>query len=409
VGIGLQPISTATGNIGFGIAIAGAIPLLIVAPAQFAACWQSLWIRWLAAWVVLSWVSLLWSSDPQFGVDQFRACRVLLWIPLLWPLRSQWPLLVGAVIGGAAVIQVIQALQVSPLGWLVSAKRAPGHGLTTPTQTGMWDAISLCFLLSIPLIGKWRRALLILPLATLATAGLIWTAARAAVLGFIVQLIAIGAVHAWCGTGRLGRAMAQGLVGAALLAVVFLMADSTHLRAKVEKAAHETADALTGIGAVTSEYRLAMWSTALEGWQQHALLGAGIGGIPNTIMKPSTVVYERHRISDVRMIHSTYLQVLAETGLVGAALFAAFVWCFLRDALTVIRRDPARIGALGACLVWFVGAAFDGYQQSGGFLSIGAICMALAAMPAGTDVDVHLPRFVRSLVGPTDREAVNPC
>jgi hypothetical protein len=31
--------------------------------------------------------------------------------------------------------------------------------------------------------------------------------------------------------------------------------------------------------------------------------------------------------------------------------------------------------------VWFVAAAFDGFQQSGGFLTIGSICMALATMP----------------------------
>jgi hypothetical protein len=34
--------------------------------------------------------------------------------------------------------------------------------------------------------------------------------------------------------------------------------------------------------------------------------------------------------------------------------------------------------------VWFVAAAFDGYQQSGGLLTVGAICMALATMPGAS-------------------------
>jgi O-antigen ligase len=123
---------------------------------------------------------------------------------------------------------------------------------------------------------------------------------------------------------------------------------------------------------------------AFDGWKQHPILGVGIGGIPRTIAEHSTAVYKDRPMNQVRMIHSTYIQVLAETGLIGALLFAGFMISFFRRALAVVREDPVRITAFGACVVWFVAAAFDGYQQSGGFLTVGAICMALATMPGAS-------------------------
>ena len=102
-GLYLQPISTATSNIGLGIAIGGSVPLLISNPRLFAAPWSQPWLRWLLAWLALSWLSLLWSSDARFGVEQFRACRVLVWIPLLWPARNHWLWLVAALLGALAL------------------------------------------------------------------------------------------------------------------------------------------------------------------------------------------------------------------------------------------------------------------------------------------------------------------
>ena len=98
IGLYLQPISTATSNIGFGIALGGTLPALLANPRAFAECWKSAWLRWLLAWLAFSWLSLLWSSDARFGVEQFRACRVLLWIPVLWPLPHHWMWLVTALL-----------------------------------------------------------------------------------------------------------------------------------------------------------------------------------------------------------------------------------------------------------------------------------------------------------------------
>lgn len=380
IGLYLQPISTASGNIGFGIAVGGSIPMLISHPRLFGDCWRSTWIRWLMAWVAFSWLSLAWSSDPRFGVEQFRASRVLLWIPILWPLRQHWAWLTLSVLTGTAVMQLIQALQVSPLHWPRSRKFPLGVGLTTPTQTGLWDAVSLSFLLLFAVMGGWLRAIAFLPPAVLSAVGLVWSATRASVIAMVVELVAANAILAWTSRGWLKRALVRCVVGLVLLGGVSLVAKS-RLQAKFEQAVRETRQSIEGEGPVSAEFRLAMWRMTLEGWQQHPVLGVGMGGIPRTISEHSTVVYNTIPLKTVGQIHSTYIQVLAETGLVGTALFGGFVLFFFRDGLRMVRAEPVRITALGACIVWFVAAAFDGYQQSGGFLTVGAICMALATMP----------------------------
>jgi hypothetical protein len=43
-----------------------------------------------------------------------------------------------------------------------------------------------------------------------------------------------------------------------------------------------------------------------------------------------------------------------------------------------LRGQPLLVASFGALVVWFVAAAFDGYHQSGGFLSVGAILIPLA-------------------------------
>lgn len=78
------------------------------------------------------------------------------------------------------------------------------------------------------------------------------------------------------------------------------------------------------------------------------------------------------------MIHSTYVQILTESGIVGFGLFASFMAAFFVMSLRSVRTEPRFIMTLGASLCWFVAAAFDGFQNSGGFLSVGAIVWTLS-------------------------------
>jgi O-antigen ligase len=102
-----------------------------------------------------------------------------------------------------------------------------------------------------------------------------------------------------------------------------------------------------------------------------------MGGIPS-IAATTAVTNPQLDMRTVTMIHSTYIQILTETGLIGLGLFAAFMTLLFRDVLRSVWERPMLVASFGALVVWFVAAAFDGYQQSGGFLTVGAILIPLA-------------------------------
>lgn len=378
VGIALQPISTAAGNIGFGIAIATALPRMPTMLPALRDLVRQRWLPWLIAWVLLTWCSLLWSPDPAFGREQFRASRVLLWIPLLWPLRDRWGHLVAAILTGSTAMVGIQTCQMA-FGWPLG-RWAPGSGLTTPTQTGLWAAVSLSFWLILVVAGSWRRAALALPIAVLTGVALVWSATRASVIGLMVELVIANLILALTSPGWLRRAAIRGLVGVAILAAAILFAPSA-LNSKARQAVSETTAAITGDRAETDQDRTAMWRMALDGWRREGgramLVGVGAGGIPSIAAK-TTMRVAQGDLTRIRMIHSTYLQVLVETGCLGLLLLTTCVGLLLRDALRSVRHRPLHIASLGALIVWLVAAAFDGYQQSGGFLTVGAVLIPLA-------------------------------
>ena len=417
MGIALQPISTASGNIGLGMAIAGLalrmagvtlhrsidgegrarfrirrFPQLLKSRRLLDAWLELLrqgWLRLLLAWLAWSWLALAWSPDRGFGIEQFRCTRVLAWIPLLWPIRHHWRTLVGGVLVGVFVMNVMQATQIA-VGSPVS-RFAAGAGLTTPTQTGLWAAVALSFWLIITVSASVPMALTSLPFAAFTGVGLVWSATRASALGLLAELVFANIVLALTSRGWLARAALRCLVGAVILGAATVFAGS-YLQSKLTQAISETEQTLMGgkqtltggNGGMTSEIRLAMWKASLEGWRDSPIIGIGLGGIPS-IMRKTTITTPAVDLRTVEMIHSTYITALVDTGLIGLGLLLGFAALLFRDVLRGLRGQPLLVASFGALVVWFVAAAFDGYQQSGGFLSVGAILipLALADLRAG--------------------------
>lgn len=401
-GIALQPISTATGNIGFVIALSGLglrmggvslqpistswggaavaicqIPRLLKS-RRLVGSWVKLlgqpWMWCMLGWLVWSWISLAWSPDRRFGIEQFRATRVLLWIPLLWPIRHRWYLLVGAVLAGTTTMAMLQASQIR-FGW-PEPKYGVGSGFTTPTQTGLWAAVALSFWLIVVVAAHWRSAIPALALAMLSGVSLVWSATRASVLGLAAEVCLANAVLCFTTQGWIRRALLRALAGLAILAAAWWFAGAL-LEQKIEQAVRETAETVTGKVSTTAEERLAMWLAGLKAWQQAPIFGTGIGGVPR-LMSGTDVRHTSTDLRTVTMIHSTYVQALVETGLIGLGLLLGFIALLFRDVLRGLRGRPLLVASFGALVVWFVAAAFDGYQQSGGFLSVGAILIPLA-------------------------------
>lgn len=374
LGIGMQPISTAAGNIGFGIAVAVTVPRVIALLPDWRTLLRQGWMLCLLAWLAWSWITLLWSPDAAFGVTQFRATRVLLWIPVLWPLRARWSHLVAAILIGTTIMALIQASQMT-LG-KPRSHFGLGAGLTTPTQTGLWAAVALSFWLILVVSSTLAHAAMLLVPTMIGGLSLVWSATRASIIGLMVELLLANLVLALTSRGWLRRALVRCVVGLAILGGAWVFAGNT-LQAKVEQAVKETKATVQGNVTATAEVRLAMWKMSLAGWKRAPIAGVGMGGIPS-IAATTDVTNPQLDMRTVTMIHSTYIQILTETGLIGLGLFAAFMALLFRDVLRGLRGQPLLVASFGALVVWFVAAAFDGYHQSGGFLSVGAILIPLA-------------------------------
>jgi hypothetical protein len=374
LGIGMQPISTATGNIGLAIALAVTVPRVIALLPDWRTLLRQGWMLCLLAWLAWSWITLLWSPDAAFGVTQFRATRVLLWIPVLWPLRARWSHLVAAILIGTTIMALIQASQM-----MIGKPRSHfglGAGLTTPTQTGLWAAVALSFWLILVVSSTLAHAAMLLVPTMIGGLSLVWSATRASIIGLMVELLLANLVLALTSRGWLRRALVRCVVGLAILGGAWVFAGNT-LQAKVEQAVKETRATVQGNVTATAEVRLAMWKMAFAGWKRAPIAGVGMGGIPS-IAATTAVTNPQLDMRTVTMIHSTYIQILTETGLIGLGLFAAFMALLFRDVLRGLRGQPLLVASFGALVVWFVAAAFDGYHQSGGFLSVGAILIPLA-------------------------------
>ncbi len=98
-------------------------------------------LAWLLAlWLLWSSLSLTWSPNPAFGVDQLSGLRML-FVPLTaWPVLRKWKLaLAGFIIGGTLVAAVIVA---QAAGWVPTDM--PGSTYRPDASMGTWNAGMIC-------------------------------------------------------------------------------------------------------------------------------------------------------------------------------------------------------------------------------------------------------------------------
>lgn len=141
--------------------------------------------------------------------------------------------------------------------------------------------------------------------------------------------------------------------------------------------------------------RYDFWRVALDAWRAHPVAGLGQDNFAE--------YYTRHRRSsfeEPRWVHSLALRLLTHTGIVGAALFVAFLAAVAAGVLGVWRRarDPAARTAAAAALlpavVWLAHGSVDWLWEFPA-LSLAALALAGAALALGRPADAE-PRPPRS-------------
>jgi O-antigen ligase len=124
---------------------------------------------------------------------------------------------------------------------------------------------------------------------------------------------------------------------------------------------------LTASGNATVTTRVGIWKTALSMWEQHPILGVGLGNfpaayantpVPGKVFLPNTVFQPPPHAHDV------FLQLMAEQGIFGLLTFVGILAVALR-ATVRLRAGPERwirvlgCALLGALLVFLAQNLFD--------------------------------------------------
>ena len=127
--------------------------------------------------------------------------------------------------------------------------------------------------------------------------------------------------------------------------------------------------------------RLAHWQAAIDMARDEPIFGVGLGGY--------ALAYEDYRLINWEQplghAHNYYLNLLAETGIVGLAAYLAF-WLYITKLTLRLRRNPdnfARaigIGLLGSWVYIGVHSVFDNLYVNNLFLHIGVLLSLLAIL-----------------------------
>lgn len=233
----------------------------------------------------------------------------------------------------------------------------------------------------------WRRVVLLAMsgfASALILAALFASWSRGAWLGIAAAL----ALMLVCWPRRLHYGVALALAGAALL---FASASANLLPASiVNRLTTAATDLFTisdarGIHIHASNYavieRLAHWQAARNMARQHPFLGVGLGNYAEA--------YENYRLikweDPLGHAHNHYLNLLAETGIVGLSAYVGF-WLVIFWLTWRTRRHPDRlarsvaVGLLGCWTYIAVHSVFDNLYVNNLFLHIGVLLSVLAIL-----------------------------
>jgi putative inorganic carbon (hco3(-)) transporter len=178
---------------------------------------------------------------------------------------------------------------------------------------------------------QWRALAGVFVLMMMAT--IIFTKSRGGLIGLVVVLLALLAL-----SRRVRPVIAIGLLGGTLVATPFLPESFYHRMSTIFDAEEDAAE-FTG----SREARTTVMKEGLMTFAEHPLTGVGAGQFSNYIFPG--------RIERWREAHNALIQVAADLGIFGLALFSFLLYRALRTALWLRkvlgpqpqRRDPPPI------------------------------------------------------------------
>jgi putative inorganic carbon (HCO3(-)) transporter len=128
-------------------------------------------------------------------------------------------------------------------------------------------------------------------------------------------------------------------------------------------------DTITNVDYVANYDRLDRWTAAWHIWQDHPYLGVGWGAYPDVYFDYQTYDYaysKRERMG----AHNLYLELMAETGIVGLCVYLLMIYIFFRQTFLILQKSPPRlqrvfvIGMQGSMISYLFHAIFNNLGPS---------------------------------------------
>jgi putative inorganic carbon (hco3(-)) transporter len=253
---------------------------------------------------------------------------------LAWSLAT-----VAGITGALAVLETVGVLPGRFPGTGGLNRAALGFG--QPNGLGMYLAMSLPFALHVRRVAKRPSVRWIAAAAAGATvAGLVATFSRGAWMSVLAGTAAVAVAGRWREALRIW--------GVALLLAV---GSDVVTGGAIRDALFE----LFQDWSVTQ--RASLMLAGVRMFLQHPLVGVGPGGYPLELERIGALVPALWDLKDTP--HNAYVQMAAETGLVGLAAFMALLWALFRRCLQAVRSSPGDLAAssLRMALLWAFGIA----------------------------------------------------
>ncbi len=267
---------------------------------------------------------------------------------------------------------------------------------------------------------RWFLVFVDVMALALMTLAILFSMSRGGVVAYVGGMGVLAALF-FTRSGRLGKLTMIAALAVLLGAGLFVAFQNAQVRERLLSLRHPATTA-------SLQERLQAWRDTIGMLRRYPVLGAG----PNAFL----VTYPQHRRTSSRaardFAENEYVQVIGETGIVGAGILALFIWVVLRQIRTALARReepdfrsaPAIAGAVGVmathALVDFplhlplyaIAAATllgflwpvpvrNGASRSGGWLHATSIAIGVLALALGPAIRLDAPGLLCGARGPT--------
>jgi O-antigen ligase len=297
------------------------------------------------AWAV---ISLAWAKEPSVGITAISRYGLnLLLLPIVYAAirnRRHVHWLVGILVAGATLSALYGMVLARGSALAEGTSRLSGAGqdanyLAALLVSGIVLAVALVSIRTLPS----RIRVLALGAVLVMLVGLIDTVSRSGMVGLGAALVA-GIVFA--GRGRR-------LVFVAVSAAIALSVVAYYVSVASPAARARITSVQGGSG------RTDIWAVGWRIVKAHPVNGIGVGNFPDTtidyLLQPGSLDSSLFIVDKPQVAHNIYLEVLAETGVVGLVLFLSIVgfllWCALEAARIFAKAGDRAMDILSRAIV----------------------------------------------------------